>query len=35
MPYLERDKYFEELDDECEKECEIIAAKIIRELYGK
>jgi len=35
MPYLERDKYFQELCDNGEKECEEIAAKIVRELYGK
>jgi len=28
MPYLERDRYFEELCDECEKECDLIAKQI-------
>ncbi len=35
MPYLERDRYFSELGDECEKGCEEIAAKILRDHHGK
>ena len=29
MPYLERDRYFKELCDETEKECDMIALKIL------
>lgn len=35
MRYLERDKYFDELCNEAEKECEIIALKILLEQEQK
>jgi hypothetical protein len=35
MPYFERDRYFEELCDETEKECDTIALEILSEQYRK
>lgn len=35
MPILERDRYFKEECEKWGKEADEIAAKIIRELYGK
>ena len=35
MPYLERDRYFKELCDETEKECDAIALKILLEREQK